>query len=252
MRSFPPLLLLCLVIGASPSSAGEAGDGEPDAPDKPESMVQIQGQGVRVRWSDGDTFRFLDGPWKGRSARMTGFNTLENYGPVHRWGRWSAEDLWALARSSAKLASSKEWTCTTDGREDSYRRILVHCEGLPELMIGEGHAMVFAADGDADPALLAVQSKAQRKKKGMWKKGVPAGVITSLHSITERGGARAYNRIVDTRSGAALPREHGETYTTCQWVCEGEGKAASCMLYVPFENRYRNKPECLPDAPKAP
>jgi len=28
---------------------------------------------------------------------------------------------------------------------------------------------------------------------------------------------------------------------TCQEVCEGQ----SCMVYVPYERRYKEKPECL-------
>ena len=43
----------------------------------------------------------------------------------------------------------------------------------------------------------------------------------------------------------ARVRHHQASYRTCQEVCVGEGPVASCMVYVPFERRYRDRPACL-------
>lgn len=116
-------------------------------------------------------------------------------------------------------------------------------------MIRQGHALAYAVEGTRpDPKLLDAQAEAQREKRGMWKKGVVKGVVTSVHSVEEEGedaGAVAYNRVVDTRTGEALKRAHKSAYKTCEEVCETTDGDVSCMLYVPFEHRYRHKPKCL-------
>jgi hypothetical protein len=108
--------------------------------------------------------------------------------------------------------------------------------------------MVYAVEGTTpDPKAMAAQAEAMKEKRGMWKKGVVKGVITSLHSSAEEAheGDTAYNRVVDTRTGQALKRAHTTSYKTCEEVClETEGDT-SCMIYVPFDHRYKHKPDCL-------
>lgn len=211
----------------------------------PPAAVLLDGAPTAVRWTDGDTFRFLDGPYAGRAARLDGYNTLETFGPVHSWGGWAGEDLLALAKAATPVASSQTWRCTTAGAEDRYRRLLVACPGAAETLVGRGLAMVYAVDHPAAPSLLALQRDAQRRRLGIWAKGVPAAIPTSIHSAAENGGGPTYDRVVDTRTGEALKRPHGGWYRTCQQVCVGSGGDRACMVYVPFERRYRHRPPCL-------
>ena len=211
----------------------------------PPAAVLIDGGRAAVRWSDGDTFRFLDGPHAGRAARLDGYNTLETFGPVHRWGGWSGEELLALAKAAGPAAASRTWRCATSGAEDRYHRLLVACPEVAAELVGTGLAMVYAVDRPAEQRLLALQREAQRDGKGIWAKGVPAEIPSSLHSIEENGGGPTYDRIVDTRTGAALKRQHRTAYRTCQEVCVGARGDRACMLYVPFERRYRHRPPCL-------
>jgi endonuclease YncB( thermonuclease family) len=206
----------------------------------------LDGAQRAVRWIDGDTFRILDGPDAGRSARLAGFNALESYGPVHRWGAWRPADLLAIAREATQLARAGEWRCTRQDGEDRYGRLLVSCPDAARALVESGLAMVFALGGPPDEALVAAQRAAQERGSGMWRKGVPPRVPSSLHSADEpdlAGGA--YDRIVDTRTGRAEPRRHESTYRVCQVVCAGEGRDRACMTYVPFARRYRDRPACL-------
>jgi micrococcal nuclease len=81
----------------------------------------------------------------------------------------------------------------------------------------------------------------------MWAGGAPPLVPTSLHSAGEPdlGPRGAYDRVVDTRTGAAVARPHRRRYATCEEVCLGAGAERACMVYVPFERRYRGRPRCL-------
>jgi endonuclease YncB( thermonuclease family) len=209
--------------------------------------VVLDGGAVPVRWIDGDTFEVEGGPLRGRRARLAGVNTLETFGPVHRWGRWSGGELLALARSSAALLAVERWSCTAGGDSDRYGRLLVACPGAALRLVERGHALVLAVDGRADAALLAAQRAAQAAGAGMWAKGVPPQIPTSVHSADERdlGPRGAYDRIADTRTGAAEARPHGRVYGTCEEVCAGPEDARACLTYVPFERRYRSRPACL-------
>ncbi len=204
--------------------------------------VRLDGADVDVKWSDGDTFRITGGAHAGTTARLAGFNTLEDYGPVHRWGTWSREELHAIAREPEGFLSARGWTCSSSGKRDKYKRLLVDCADVAHALVGEGLAMVFAIDVAPSESLLNAQHAAQRSGKGMWKKGVPPSLVTSVHSVEE---GRGYNRIVNTQSGIAHVRAHQERYGVCEEVCEGGDPIPACMLYVPFERRYTNKPHCL-------
>jgi endonuclease YncB( thermonuclease family) len=215
---------------------------------KPGGTIVLNGEETSIRWSDGDSFHIKSGKYDGKGTRLAGYNTLEVFGPVHRWGDWTAAELYDIAKNSATLAASQVWECTTDGKQDGYHRLLITCPALAEEMIRQGHALAYAVEGTKpEPKLLAAQKEAQAAKRGIWKKGVVKGVVTSVHSADEDGDEEGagYNRVVDTRSGEALARSHKNTYKTCEEVCETTDGDVSCMIYVPFEHRYRNKPKCL-------
>lgn len=207
----------------------------------------LAGERVPVRWTDGDSFRIAGGRFAGRAARLVGVNALETFGPVHRIGASGPAELLAVARATAALAASRVWRCETDGAADGYRRLLVACPDAAEALVRAGHAMVFAVDGEPEPALLAAQRAAQAARAGLWAGGAPSLVPTSLHSVDEEdlGPRGAYDRIADTRSGTAPARPHGRAYAPCEEVCLGEGPDRACMTYVPFERRYRHRPACL-------
>jgi micrococcal nuclease len=209
--------------------------------------IVLGGEDVPVRWTDGDTFRIQAGARAGRTARLVGVNALESYGPVHRWAGIDPRALLAVAKAAAPAAARGTWRCVEEGRADGYGRLLVACPDAAEALVAAGLAMVFAVDAPADERLLAAQRRAGEGRLGMWAGGVPPLVPTSLHSVGEAGlGARgAYDRIVDTRTGAAVAHPHERRYRVCQAVCAGEGPGRACMLYVPFERRYRDRPACL-------
>lgn len=220
----------------------------PDKHDTPGILV-LNGEETQVVWTDGDSFKIKSGEYKGRGTRLQGFNTLEAFGPVHSWGSWTPAELYQVAKASSSIGASQKWTCTTDGKLDGYKRVLIDCPEAAKELIRAGHAMVYAVEGTrADPALLAIQKEAQAKKAGIWAKGLTNGVITSLHSLGEDGedpDGESYNRVVDTRTGEALVRKHKDSYQTCQTVCEKTDGDQSCMVYVPFKRRYGGKPDCL-------
>ncbi|MCA9546547.1 MAG: nuclease [Myxococcales bacterium] len=206
--------------------------------------VELNGALVEVRWSDGDSFKVLEGRHKGKGTRLIGYNTLESYGPVHRWGGFTAKDLYFIAKKAGKAAASKTWKCTADENNlDFYGRLLVHCPDLIEFMVGEGWAHLFAFDSEPDPKHLAAQQAAIKANKGIWAKGKPKFILTSLHSVDENpkeGGA--YNRYADPMTGKSDKVKHSEKYSECQEVCF----KGSCMIYVPFQRRYgKNRADCI-------
>lgn len=208
------------------------------------ATVQLDGVRTEVHWSDGDSFRILSGRHRSGKARLMGYNTLESYGPVHSWGDWNAHELYGIAKRATGFARSRAWTCVTSGQTDHYGRMLVRCDDLIVAMAGEGLGHLFELDTPPKPAAVAAQKKAIAEKKGMWKKGAPAAVMTSLHSIDEKNwdDGKAYNRVADTATGMTRKVPHTQGYGACEKVCM-EG---SCMLYVPFEQRYgQNRAVCL-------
>ncbi|MFT3711862.1 MAG: nuclease [Archangium sp.] len=211
--------------------------------------VILNGARVAVRWTDGDSFNIQEGENKGTGTRLVGYNTLEAYGPVHSWGKWTERELFELAKKSSTVAASQEWECTTDFKRDGYKRVLIKCPALAIEMAKQGHGLAYAVDGEKpNPEVLAAQQDAMKHGRGMWEKGTTTGVITSLHSVGEDGDeeqTEAYNRVVDTRTGEALKRKHNKTYGMCEKVCETTDDQQSCMVYVPFKKRYRGQPDCL-------
>lgn len=207
------------------------------------SAVMLNGVRVEVRWSDGDSFKIKSGRFRGVGTRLSGYNTLESFGPVHQWGSFTGEDLYTIAKDAKYEAKTQVWNCTTDpSNRDHYGRLLVHCPDLIRHMVGVGAAHLFAIDEEPDPKALAAQLAAIKAKKGIWAKGVPTALLTSLHSLDEKDWKEAYNRVADPLTGKARKVLHKETYTECQQVC----MAGSCMLFIPFKRRYgRDRAPCL-------
>lgn len=190
--------------------------------DEPATRVILNGKPTPVFFNDGDSFRVLEGPLKGGKARIAGFNTLENHGPVHQWGAWTAKELYFLAKMATLHARRGVWECETDGKLDTYGRMLVVCPGLGEELIrlGLAHAMTVS-DAPADARYLTAQEQAMAARRGIWAHGTPAFVVTSLHSEEEdTDGSGTYNRLVSTKDGHSVKWHHADRYQECQNVCQ--------------------------------
>ncbi len=217
---------------------------------KPETIVFLNGQKSKVFFNDGDSFTVLDGAYTGMHTRLDGFNTLESFGPAHRWGSWAPSELYVVAKEATLNARRGTWHCTSDLAKDGYGRTLWHCEDLIQDDIRKGLAHAYSVDEKpADANLLALQKQAQTEKVGMWTKGVPPFVLTSLHSADEGAGADTYNRLISTTDGHTEKWKHQDNYKECQWVChpaDSTDAARACMLYVGYQHRYGPaQAECL-------
>lgn len=237
------LSLGCTVIVTRTGGRRSAADDHHEA----DGFILLNGQRTEVLWSDGDSFTFKSGPYEGQDTRLVGYNTLESYGPVHRWGSWTREELFTLTKSDASFCASREWECTTSGAPDAFNRVLVECPQLALEMVRKGRGLAYAVRGKPDPIVLDAMHQAQRAGRGIWAKGVPKGLITALHSFSENDGRypTSSNRILDTRTGEAPLRKHKDFYEVCQEVCLTTEGDWSCMVYVPYEIRYKNQPPCL-------
>ena len=200
-------LALCLVAD------GEAADAR--------TRVLLNGVATPVVFNDGDSFRVLGGPLTGAKSRLSGFNTLESHGPVHQWGSWTAKELYVLAKMATHNARDHVWECNSDGKTDGYGRMLVFCPELAKEQIRLGYAHAMSVDDrPADPELLAIQREAIAARRGMWAHGVPAYVLTSLHSSEEDvEGDGVYNRLVSTADGHSIKWKHDIKYDECQNIC---------------------------------
>ena len=118
------LSLLAIVLLGAPGSA-EARSRKSRGPRPAESSLELAGERVDVRWTDGDTFKILSGAHRGRGARLAGVNALETFGPVHRFGAGDggAATLLALAKQSAALAAGAARRCDLQERPDRYGRL---------------------------------------------------------------------------------------------------------------------------------
>ena len=205
-------------------------------------LVILDGIEMEASWDDGDTFSAKH-PESGEKikARLAGYNTLESYGPVHMWGEWTAIELYEIAKEAGVLARSKNWNCVDTKKGGGYGRLLVDCPELRKEMLESGMAHVFSVGQPAPKEDLDAMSTGMSAKKGMWRKGTPKLLVTSLHSQSEKPNKDAYNRVCDLETGQCNPQTHTTNYETCEKVCIED----SCMIYVPYFNRYRNKAECL-------
>lgn len=215
----------------------------------PVTKVELGGDTLDVRWVDGDSFISASKDNKIRT-RIIPFNTLESYGPVHRWGTWTPSELLQVAVAATAVARSQTWSCSyvKEGltkKKDGSGRYLVRCDDLAKELLGLGLAHLLIFKGNVADGLLEYQHKAMEEKKGMWSKGIPSAVLTSLHSKAEKRKNPEwlpYNRTGSTRTGYSLTVSHDTNYETCQEVC----MRGSCLLYVPYEQRYgHTKAPCL-------
>ncbi|MEZ4287499.1 MAG: thermonuclease family protein [Polyangiales bacterium] len=184
------------------------------------SLVFLNGRPTRVHFNDGDTFRSLDGPYTGLGTRLAGFNTLESWGPVHRWGGWHPFELYAIAKKATLNARRGIWHCTTEGKHDTHGRLLAACPDLAIDQIKKGLAHAMQIDDTPSRAeYLNAQHDAMKHKRGMWQKGVPELVLTSLHSADETQTKEPYNRMISTRDGHSEKWIHNDVYGDCEEVC---------------------------------
>jgi hypothetical protein len=187
--------------------------------------------------------------------RVVGYNTLETFGPVHQWGTWEPAELLVLARRATVVAASRARQCVSVGKEDRYGRELVKCPSAARDLVAGGLAMVYAIDETPDRELVNLQTLAQGEGRGMWARGVPESILTSVHSMDEdthddgttsrRSKNTTYNRLVNSSTGVTRLQSHGKVFRPCENVCDPGGATSSCMIYVPFERRYHDQPECL-------
>jgi len=207
--------------------------------------IWLEGESVKVFFNDADTFRILEGPLKGKRVRVLGYNSLETYGPIHSWNGLNGEELLENARAATYMARTGGWSCSLIDDVDTYGRLLCRCDDLAISLLRNGLAHVFSVDKNpGDSEYLKYQKYAQEQQLGIWLNGVPKYIITSLHSAKENEQGNAYDRLISTSDGSSKKREHKEHYKTCEIVCIERG--SSCMVYVPFRERYGDRrPYCL-------
>jgi endonuclease YncB( thermonuclease family) len=201
-----------LVVMAAPAEA-EAADAR--------TKVILNGKLVQVTFNDGDSFRVLGGAMGGAKARLAGYNTPESYGPVHQWGSWTEKELYVMGKLATAHARKGVWECETDGKTDTYGRILVSCPALAEDLVRRGLAHVLTvSDEPGDPKLVAAQAEAIAARRGLWSHGVPDFILTSIHSVEEdTDGTGTYNRLVSTEDGHSVKWKHENRYAECSKVC---------------------------------
>ncbi|MFN3197667.1 MAG: thermonuclease family protein [Bradymonadia bacterium] len=186
-----------------------------------QSKVFLNGVPHPVHFNDGDSFQVISGQFAGTKARLAGFNTLESFGPVHRWGKWTAKELYKNAKMATMNARRGVWHCESDLKTDFYGRILWWCEDLAVDQVRKGlaHAMSVTEEA-AKPAVVAAQQEAIANRRGMWAHGVPEFVLTSIHSNDERpGDKKSYNRLVSSNDGHSRRWQHELLYSECEEVC---------------------------------
>jgi endonuclease YncB( thermonuclease family) len=186
---------------------------------EPRSRVILNGKLIQVTFNDGDTFRALSS--EGTKGRLEGFNTLESYGPVHQWGTWTEKELYVMAKLATMHARRGVWECESDGKVDTYGRMLVKCPKLGEELVRRGLAHVLTVgDEPGDPILVKAQREAIAARRGLWSHGVPDYILTSIHSVEEdTDGTGTYNRLVSTEDGHSLKWKHQNRYDECSKVC---------------------------------
>lgn len=223
-RRWSPAHLIGLTTAALLAAASWLGSSAELVAANSQTKVILNGEAVPVHFNDGDSFRVLAGDFKNAKARLSGYNTLESYGPVHQWGGWTAKELYVLAKMGTYNARDGVWECETDGKTDTYGRILVWCPELAEDQVRRGLAHAMSIDDNpARPELVAAQRQAVSERQGIWAHGVPEFVLTSLHSREEDvDGRGTYNRLVSSVDGHSVKWRHRDRYRECDRVCHYE------------------------------
>ena len=179
----------------------------------------LNGVATPVFFNDGDSFRILGGPYQGSQSRLSGFNSLESFGPAHQWGTWTPEELYHFAKLSTYNGRRGVWHCESDLARDGYGRMLWFCKDLALSQIKNGWAHAYSVNDDpADADLMAAQNEAMAAKRGMWAHGVPDYVLTSTPSVSE-GYPDTYNRLLSTKDGRSKKWLHKQNYGECQMPC---------------------------------
>jgi len=191
---------------------------------RPETLVFVNDAPAAAWFNDGDTLQLLTGPLALQRARLSGVNALESYGPVHQWLGFTAEELLVLAKQAALAARRGIWRCHLDaGERDGYGRLLADCPELAVALLRGGLAHAYALGHPAPPSLLAAQHEAIAARRGLWARGVPPLLLTSVHSTSERlGRGPSYHRLVSTSDGTAWSWRHRERLRPCDRVCVPE------------------------------
>ncbi len=221
---------------------------EPAAQATSYTRAYVNGRLVPVRFNDGDSFRIFAGEYSGRQCRLAGFNTLESFGPVHQWGDFHPYELFVNAKQATNHGKHGTWHCNTDGETDVYGRILMDCPDLVVSQIRNGFAHAMNVDDTPSrPEYLRAQQEAIRERRGMWAHGVPAFVLTSLHSNHEdpERTKPTYNRLISTRDGHSEKWIHENDYGECEWVCYQEVVADEGLVRA-YARRLREDPEVAP------
>ncbi len=189
---------------------------------EPATTVFLNGTPTPVFFNDGDSFRVIGGPLNGMKTRLAGYNSLESYGKAHQWGAWTAQELFILSKMATYNARDGVWRCTSDMKTDTYGRTLWICPDLVVDQLKKGLAHVLRVDDSpVDASYLEAQREAQEARRGIWSKGIPDYILTSLHSIDETATEDGtYNRLVSTTDGLSLKWVHDELYAECQTVCD--------------------------------
>jgi endonuclease YncB( thermonuclease family) len=205
--------LACTTVTVTVPRGSQAAD--------PQTRVKINDEAAPVTFNDGDSFRVLGGTYNGAKARLAGYNTLESHGAVHKWGTWTEKELFVLAKMATMHARRGVWSCTTDGKTDTYGRMLLWCPDLAEELVRLGYAHVMTIDDTPGKAeLLAAQKEAQQARRGLWSHGIPPFILTSIHSVEEdTTGRGTYNRLVSTDDAHSVKWKHDDRYKECEWVC---------------------------------
>lgn len=212
MRS--PVIAALVVVSALSLAGGARAE--------PLTKVFINGSPTPVYFNDGDSFRIQAGPFKGTQSRLSGYNTLESFGPVHSWGTWTEKEMYVVAKLATHEAQQGVWHCEGDGKKDGYGRLLLFCKDLAMHLIAKGLAHTYSVNEEpGDPDLLKVQREAMAARRGMWAHGIPRFVVTSLHSKSEGGdkNGQTSNRLISTTDAHTEKWVHNDDYAECQKVC---------------------------------
>ena len=188
---------------------------------EPQTKVFINGKPAPVFFNDGDSFRVLGGTYKATKARLAGYNTLESYGAVHSWGDWTEKEMYVIAKMATLRARKGVWHCETDGDTDTYGRMLLWCPDLAVDLVRNGYAHAMSINDDpGKPELVEAQRLAIQEKKGLWAHGVPAFILTSIHSVEEDvDGHGTYNRLVSSDDAHSVKWKHTTRHSECDKVC---------------------------------
>ena len=235
------LTVAVLTFTAGTFSSGPDTSGSPSifnvgvAHAMPVTRVFINGRPTPVYFNDGDSFRVVGGPLTGTKARLAGFNTLESYGPVHRWSTWNAKELYWNAKMATLNGRRGVWHCFTGKKKslDTYGRLLLWCPDLAVDQVKKGLAHAMSVNHmPAKAPVVAAMRDAIAHHRGMWAHGVPGYVLTSLHSASEGGGrdGKTYNRLVSTLDGHSAKWLHTTNYSKCGWTCSKERKVAPATI----------------------